>query len=322
MKKWLCFLIAILTIFAGARLYYRLTDDIRLANMKYTLPFSSDPAWEMSPLTEHEYADLKRILDQKFSYIGKGAQSYAFGSEDGKYVIKFFKFKHLRPAFYVENLPDFPPFSTIKANDFERKKRKLISIYNGYSLAFREHKAGSGIIYLHLLQTNNLHLQAHIKDKLGFNRTVPLDDVVFLIQKRGETLRTRLNKLLTERRLLKAQQAIAFIIDMYMTEYRNGMYDRDHGVMYNTGFVGEVPFHLDVGKLEKDERMREKEFYKKDLTHVLWKMDEWIKRTYPEDYLTLTDFLSQEYKRLTGEFINLQTVDGTPYIRKGKFFSF
>ena len=165
-------------------------------------------------------------------------------------------------------------------------------------------------------------MQANIKDKLGFEQSVTLDDVVFLIQKKGETLRTRLNKLLKERRLLKAQHAVTSILEMYMQEYRKGMYDRDHGVMHNTGFVGEEPFHLDVGKLEKDERMKDREFFAKDLRHVMWKIDVWIKRSYPQDYSKLTHFLSQEYERLTGEFIELQKVDGTPYIKKGKFFSF
>src|SRR5205085_10468413 len=93
LKKWIYALFAILIIFGLSRLYYRLTDDFRIANITYDLPFT--PPWKVPHLTLDEYKNLEKILSQTFSYIGKGAQCYAFKSEDGKFVLKFFKFKHL-----------------------------------------------------------------------------------------------------------------------------------------------------------------------------------------------------------------------------------
>ena len=55
---------------------------------------------------------------------------------------------------------------------------------------------------------------------------------------------------------------------MYISEYKKGIYDRDHGVMHNTGFVEDYPFHLDVGKFSKEESMRQVKFYKKDLERI------------------------------------------------------
>ena len=85
---------------------------------------------------------------------------------------------------------------------------------------------------------------------------------------------------------------------MYISEYQKGIFDHDHGVLHNTGFIGDQPFHLDVGKLNKDIRMREVDVYKKDLEHVVWKMDVWIKRSYPEYYQQLSDYLRDQHEFL------------------------
>lgn len=317
-KKIGCFLFIVLCLFALARLYYRLTDDFRLANIHYRLPF--EIPWQASPLTEEEHRQLTDIFDQKYSYVGKGAQCYAFVSKDGQYVLKFFKFKHLKPNFLIETLPSIPPFKKYKESCIERKKRKLIGVFNGYDLAFRENRQISELIYLHLLPSQNLHLTATVIDKLGWERKINLDDVVFLVQKKGETLRTRLRHLLKQHQLEKAKQTMGKILDMYMSEYKRGIYDHDHGVMHNTGFIGEQPFHLDVGKLNHDVRMKEVEFYKADLAHVIWKMDAWIKGSFPEYYSEFTSFLSQQYHHLTGDQIDFHSIDPKKYKKRRKLF--
>lgn len=98
-------------LFGMGRLYFRLTDDFRLGNITYDMPHHDE--WDIPKLSDEERQRLDSILSQKFTYIGKGAQSYAFGSDDGKYVLKFFKFKHLTPHWFVEMFPLFPPFRPI-----------------------------------------------------------------------------------------------------------------------------------------------------------------------------------------------------------------
>lgn len=314
LKRSIYFCFLALTVFGGFRLYYRLTDDFRLYNMTYQLPF--DAPWEVPLLTDNEHAEIAQILNQKFTYIGKGAQCYAFVSDDQNYVLKFFKFKHLKPNLFVDLIPPFGPFNIYKQACIERKKRKLIGVFNGYDLAFRENRKGSELIYLHLVPTNHLKLQATVIDKIGMERKIDLDDVVFLLQKKGETLRTRLNHLLKQGRLQEAEQTMSAIISMYISEYQKGIFDHDHGVLHNTGFIGDQPFHLDVGKLNKDIRMREVDFYKKDLEHVVWKMDVWIKRSYPEYYQQLSGYLAQQYEHWTGEAIDLQAIDPKRFKKK------
>ena len=195
------------------RLYYRLTDDFRLSNISYQLPFEAP--WQVPQLTSNERSQLSQILNQKFFYIGKGAQCYAFASEDDQYVLKFFKFKHLKPDLFIDLLPSIPPFKSFKQNCIERKKRKLIGVFEGYDLAYRENRHGSKLFYLHLVPTQTVHQKATVVDKLGLEKQINLDDVVFLVQSKGETLRTRLQRFLNEGQLQNAQEAISDLGDVY-----------------------------------------------------------------------------------------------------------
>lgn len=320
LKKWMYYFLAFLLIFGIIRLYYNLTDDFRIANITYELPFEAP--WKVPILNPDEYQNLKHLLNQKFSYIGKGAQCYAFVSEDEQYVLKFFKFKHLKPNLFIQYLPSIAPFWDYKQSCIERKKRKLMSVFNGYDLAFQENRQTSELIYLHLLPTQHLQLKATIIDKMGLERIINLDDVVFIIQRKGETLRTRLRHLLKQNQVGEAQQAMASILEMYISEYKKGIYDHDHGVLHNTGFIGNQPFHLDIGKLNKDERMQQVEFYKKDLEHVIWKMDVWIKGSYPQYYPEISHFLAQQYQKWTGEMLDLQAIDPKRFKKKRKLLGF
>lgn len=313
-QGWIYSLFALLTIFALFRVYFYLTDDFRLSNIQYQI--DPEPSWLTPRLNLEQQTQLSHLLSQKFYYIGKGAQCYAFASEDQCYVLKFFKFKHLRPNIFVRLLPSIPSFKQYKEAVSEKKKHKLQGVFEGYALAYRENQKESELFYVHLVPTDYLKQFVTVVDKIGIERRINLDEVVFLVQRKGETFRTYLSRQLKEHRLSEAKESIAQILAMYHREYQKGLYDRDHGVMHNTGFVDNRPFHLDVGKFSKDHRMRQVEFYKKDLEHVVWKIDTWVKNNYPHHYATLSAYLAEQYFVYTGELFDASLIDPQRFKKK------
>jgi len=289
--------IIVLTLFILMRIYFRATDDFRLTNIKYEMPYHKE--WEIAPLDQSENARLNAILDQKFHYIGKGAQSYVFGSDDGKYVIKFFKFKHLRPSWFIDALPDISPLKEYKENIAKRKARKLYGVFNGYKLAYDSDKENSGLIFIQL-NPSNVHRDITLKDKLGFSRTVDLGDVVYVVQEKGVTLRNVLSQLLKEGDVATAKLRIGQIFNMYLSEYRKGILDHDHGVMQNAGFIGDRPIHLDIGKIHYDENISQPENYQKDLLKLAYKMQFWIKNNFPQYYEPLVNDIEQKLSNIFG----------------------
>lgn len=286
-----------LVLFGLARIYYRATDDFRLSNIIYEMPFQSK--WEINSLTPSEKEQLDHILDQKFTYLGKGAQSYAFTSDDQQYVLKFFKFKHLRPLWIVNILPNISPIKEFKERESERKLRKLHGVFDGYRLAYDVNKDESGLIFIQLNPNQNFNKKVTVIDKIGLERTIDLNSVIFIVQHKGKTLRTVLNDLLSTGNVAKFNERVNQIFDLYFSEYHKGIYDRDHGVMHNTGFVGDKPIHLDVGKLSEDEMIKQPQNYKEDLQKIVNKITSWVQQNYPQYYKEIAknieDKLSEKY---------------------------
>lgn len=271
----------LLVSFLLIRAYYNLTDDFRVSNILYPMGERAEWNFPHQVISEEQ---LKKILKQKFVYLGKGAQVYAFGSEDGKYVLKFFKFKHLKPSALIMMIPPIGPLAGWKERNIQRKERKLEGVFQGHVNAYNYDRKHSGLLYLHLNTPTHLDLQAHLVDKIGFERTVDLDSVVFILQKRGETLRAVFSELIESGKEDLAAKRANQILDMYVEEYRNGVWDRDHGISHNTGFIDDEPFHLDVGKMSYDAKMQSPEFYQQDLIHVASKMESWVEGNYPSIY--------------------------------------
>lgn len=279
--KWVLGLtIAAVVVFACIRVYFRMTDDFRVANITYEQPHN--PSWDISALSTEEKAKLHHILDQKFTYIGKGAQSYAFGSADGKYVLKFFKFKHMKPSVFLEWMPPFFGFKEYKEKQRARKLKNLNSVFAGYRLAYEQHKDDSGIIFVHLNKTDNLHEKVTLVNKIGWETQLDLDPIVFIVQERARTTKDVIGELLEKGDLAAAKQKYEQMIDLYLSEYKKGIYDRDHGVMHNTGFVGNHPIHLDVGKLSKDDSMKQPDVARKDMDKIMGRIGAWLQNYYPQ----------------------------------------
>lgn len=288
-------LFILFALFGALRLYFFLTDDFRLANIIYELPHQKE--WEFAKQTEDEKKLLNEIFNQKFYYLGKGAQVYAFASEDDQWVIKFMKFKHLKPSL-VDRLI---PISSIKNAKIARKERKLKGVFEGYRLAYIHDRKNSGLIYLHFNKTDDLHLTAKLVDKIGLNWEVPLDSTVFILQRKGKTLREVFSSLLEKGNLPEAKEKASQILDMYLAEYQAGVWDRDHGITHNTGFIGDEPIHLDVGKLSFDERMKDKALFKGDLQHVGFKISVWIKQNFPQYHEEILSSIEKHLSDILGE---------------------
>lgn len=280
-NKSLYLLTFALLAFGGVRLYYNLTDDFRISNISDSLPENQE--WD-APLTQEKKQLIDKIASQKFHYIGKGAQVYAFASEDGQYVLKFFKFKHLRPSLFVQLLPPIGPLKNFKEQNVARKERKLKGVFEGHAIAYKFDQEHSGLLYIHLNLSNDIDKVVTLVDKIGREHLVDLDRTVFVLQKKGETFRTIVDRDLSHGEVAKAASNARKILSMYKSEYEKGVYDRDHGISHNTGFIGEEPFHLDVGKFSYDPKMKDPSIYQSDLEHVRFKMEEWVRLNYPQHY--------------------------------------
>lgn len=223
---------------------------------KITSDFSYHPEWEMPPLSPHEDNTLQAIFSQPFYYLGAGSQSYAFVSEDGKTVLKFFRMKHT--LFYLKDL--------WAGNRSEARKNILLSIYDSHTLAYQKMKQDAGLLYLHLNKTDHLKTTVRLVDRLHRSHHVDLDNVEFVLQEKAELIFSKLKTLLKQPQQLNA--AIQSVADLIDRRNNQGLADHDKAVSHNFGFIKDRPIQIDVGRIYKRERPQDKH-------HILQRIDKW-----------------------------------------------
>jgi hypothetical protein len=231
--------IAVLAILLSV-LWFSSHKSLGFSVSKITSSLPFNPHWATDPLS---LSVKDEILGQKYRYLSSGAQLYAFVSEDGKYVIKFFRMKHLIPSF----VDYFRP---------EKKKRReenLRFVFQAYKMAYDDLKKEAGLVYVHFNKTSDLNTTLTVIDKLGRYHLIDLDKTEFIVQERAELIFSHLSKLDEGKR----KEAIAAVLSLVQCRIDKGYADHDKAVSHNYGFVGDRPIHLDIGRLYKGERKGE-----------------------------------------------------------------
>ncbi len=295
LSRWIFTLLLLLVAAGSYRLYLSLTDGFSLNSISYEISYH--PEWEVPSLSSSEYTQLQALLNQPYTYLGKGAQSYVFSSADQKYVLKFFKFKHLLPNPLINVVPNWPNFLTHwKQNYYSHKLYRLHTLFDGHHLAYTQDREHSALVYIHLNTTIDTDLKTLLIDKLGRQNRIDLDALSFVVQKKGETARALIKASLAIGDVEGAWQKIESILDMIILEYKQGLYDRDHGVLHNTGFVDGTPFHLDVGKLTFTEEAKNPSFQRDDIYKIVHRILPWIRHNYPEFSVRLEERIDAHLK--------------------------
>jgi hypothetical protein len=223
---------------------------------KITSSFTYNPDWAID---EPPQDQLKPIFDQKYKYLASGSQSYAFVSQDGKYVVKFFRMKHLIPS-----IRDY-----LNPGRLEHRKQNLLSIFGAHKLAYEELKEDSGLVYLHLNKTDHLNTKLHATDKFGRSYEIDLDKTEFVVQKKAELIFDKIKRLLNQGDRLGANRAILSMLQLVRRQLDQGIVDEDKAVKNNYGFVDDQPIHLDIGRLHYGQKP-------KDYDHVVARINKWL----------------------------------------------
>lgn len=277
LKTFIIVILSLLAINSGAKYLGKSNDHFHIDKIKSTISY--DPQWEIPCLDDGE---IKQALAQPYKYLAKGGQSFAFESQDGKYVLKFIRFSYLRPKLKYRLLQFFPYFKEIYRKDLALRKQAIHDLYQGYKWGIELTKESSGLLLLHFNSTHDQFETIALTDKKGHEYRLDLDQTVFILQRKGRSLDLVLRELLEAGDVAAAQGKIEKILEMYRENYRKGLSDLDYGVTHNTGFIGDTPFHFDLGKLTYNEKMTLQENQKADLLKVTSRLKSWLKAHHPE----------------------------------------
>ena len=206
------------------------------------------PKNETLPLSER----IKEIFDQPFTYLAKGKQSFVFKSEDQQWVIKF-----IRLPRYARS------FSLKRSEKSSYLTRTLQSCKESYENLGKE----TQVAYAHLEPSSSLNKKIHLIDRYQKSYFLELDSFPFAVQKYGRSFFSVFYESDKKKKLIKKT------IQLYSKLYEKGYIDRDPILDKNFGIIGNEPFILDIGQLEKCEKLPSKADYLWQMTQSLgWKL--------------------------------------------------
>lgn len=214
------------------------------------------PEWVISDPAPHG------ILSQKFTFLGEGAQAMAFQSEDEKYVLKLFKMRKFTPSWTDQLCPHV----------VRRRLRNLHWVFNGYRNAYQDLRQDTGLVWIHLAKTTDLHQTLTLLDRDGKEHHIDADSTEFVIQEKAELIFDRLSRLRQAGKTSELEKAIASVHALVQHRIDMGYADRDYAVTNNYGFVGNRPIQLDIGRLYKGHK--EKQLERIQVRINKWKQDQ------------------------------------------------
>lgn len=271
--------------FGYTRIIGRFDDRNIYLNLGY------HPEWEMPPLSNIESGRIASILNQKYYYLSKGCQVYAFVSEDGRYVLKFFKGQHLQKK-WVEYLPPMPYLSDYQKFVKNKREEKAALLFNGYKIACEELPEDTGILYIHLNKTKTLKQFISIYNKLGIKYRVNLDHVEFVLQEKAMPFYSTIEKYMTTGKLEKAKNLIQCLISVIQNRNAKGVRDKDLLLVDNVGVLGDKVIIIDPGQFVHDPFVKDPHENRKDIEMRFENFKSWLHNYYPE----LEKFLREKLK--------------------------
>lgn len=278
-----------------------------------------DPKWETASLHDEQKENIRQILNQKFTYLGKGCQSYVFESEDGQYVLKFLKYQRFKLQPWLPYLTSIPGMDGYVENKTNTKKQKLHRLYASWKLAYDYLQNETGTIYVHLNHTNFLNQTLQVTDKIGLSHEFDMDKMQFMLQKKVHMICPAIDAWMAKNEEETVKKHLVALVEMILSEYDRGLADKDHALMQNTGFdhAGN-PIHLDVGLFVKDEQVKNPAIYKHELFSKTYKFRIWLKKQYPsiEKFFTayLLDIIGPEMRTMIPKLVTLDEGKDGPLI--------
>lgn len=298
-KKFTYFVFVSCLLIGLTYLYYELVGDFRKGNITYELP--EHLIWTTPEATSEQTAWLDDLLNQKFRWLGEGRQIYAFASQDGKYVLKVFKFNRLKPSVLLNYFSYIPIFKEYCMRQERKRLHRLDKLFLGYRTAYHCDPQYSSIRFIHLNKSTDLKRQVIITDRLGIEHRLNADEIIFAIQDYARNTKEVLTSFLEKGDLANVKQHIRQLFDMYLAEYSMGIMDQDRNILSNTGFAKSHPMRLDVGQLKQDDTLNPS-VYKADLIKIATtRLNRWLHKHYPEVHAELSRDMEEKLSEIFGE---------------------
>ncbi len=241
-----------------------------------------DPRWDVS-YTNEDLQEARKALSQPYHYLAHGFQVYAFCSEDGQYILKFFRHQRLRLPDFVMAMPSFPLFDEWRKSRILALSRRQDYLFRSCTTSWELARHETVMMMVHLNLTAGLYPTVVLHDLLGNSYPIQLDKYQFLLQRRAKLVKPTITSCMQNGDVREAKRCIDRIFNLFVDCARKGIYDTDGALIRknNLGFFEDRAIYIDGGKLTKRKGPITKKAFLRDIKR-LRPLVKWLKEEYPE----------------------------------------
>lgn len=214
--------------------------------------------------------ELQDIVSQKFSYLASGRQSFAFVSEDGKWVLKILNQSRFDLPEILRKMP-MPRWLKEKR---KRRKARVSNFFASYKLASQKLKEECALIYAHF--DDSFFPSVILKDPIGYKHQIDLSHCWFVIQKKLDPIKSTL--LEAEKDPIRWKKRVSSFFDLISARCLKGIVDDDLNVEGNIGYLDDTAYLLDPGRLFLDQKVKEGDEKKREIKKSSKHLRRFIKR--------------------------------------------
>lgn len=280
--RFFCKLLAAFLLFLGiGKFCDHYTAGLRIYELESSMP--SKPLWETAPLSLQDEQKIQKILNQPFFFLEGGGQSYAFLSQDGQTVLKFFRHDHPYSPKRLLEYVRFPfGWDNVRIKLLNHKSRRDISpLLNSSKLAYDELKEETGLLYIHLNKTKAKFKKVVVVDRIGVRHSIDLDATEFILQKKVNLLFPSIQALMHEQNEAEARALIESLILCLEHSCQKGIGNTDGALKRNFGCVEGRTLCLDFGSFIRDPSLQDPQKAQEEIIKKTARLARWLKKYYP-----------------------------------------
>lgn len=206
--------------------------------------------------TNVQKQEIDEIFKQPFYLFANGGQSYVFKSQDDQYVLKLFKFHHLRIPPILSYIPLNGKLETFREKKLAFKRKKLDQTFESYINAFNNFKEDSLLFEVSLSNKPGRYqstITIYDAQKIPF--VIDPNTTPFALQKKVVLFEGTVKEKLKEKNFDFVLEATCKCMDLIAKRVNKGFIDNDCYLHKNIGLSGTDPMLLDIGTLEKIDQL-------------------------------------------------------------------
>ena len=283
---WCFFSISIVLIC----IYYSLKSPLEFSLNNISSKHTYNMRWDMGNPSKEQEKILDQVSSQRFRYLGCSKKCYEFLSEDGLFVIKFFKQQQMKTQLFLNFFILPHELKLMREEIIARRTLERNRLFSSCQIAYERLPLQTNCIYLHLNPTTTLNRTLLIQASSGKFYTLKMDKVDFIIQRHADNILVHIMNLVTLKKENQAKEAISSVVDLIISAAMEGISSLNKKQKPLFGFSDNKAIYCSI---ENFQTSAPRHPNKQELIETTLELHNWLKRHYPE----LANHLQQEIEK-------------------------